>query len=319
MKSQASGQIPPQPTQPQAPPHQPTEADYQALLASVTSEPSTLNSDAMSILPRFSHTSGADLEAHRVPQHVIAFVEQNREHLQRAAQDQNGFRIALTSKNQSHDNRTQISQAPAHQGLARPPQLIPGPQMLQQQLQRQVLAQGPGKPNTLPNSQLFNSPGGPLPRPSTAQSMAGSGMPSIGAQIAGPSSSGGAQGPGAMSVPMHPVAVNGVGAVQVRRPTTEELMAAKRWVEDQKRKAFSRGKSRLLVLLLSNLIPFLPDFDGVAGYPTIPENDIQEYHRNLERLDQVLANIEKYIHVAFAALKKEDVVLRMFTMVSRFG
>ena len=41
----------------------------------------------MSILPRFSHTSGADLEAHRVPQHVIAFVEQNRKQLQRAAQD----------------------------------------------------------------------------------------------------------------------------------------------------------------------------------------------------------------------------------------
>jgi hypothetical protein len=58
------------------------------------------------------------------------------------------------------------------------------------------------------------------------------------------------------------------------------------------------------------------DFDGVAGYPTIPESDIQEYHRNLERLDQVLASMEKYIHVAYAALKKEDVVQRMFTMVS---
>jgi hypothetical protein len=51
----------------------------------------------MSILPRFSNTSGADLEAHRVPQHVIAFVEHNREHLQRAAQDQSGFRVGLTS------------------------------------------------------------------------------------------------------------------------------------------------------------------------------------------------------------------------------
>ncbi|KAH9958569.1 hypothetical protein BC827DRAFT_554734 [Russula dissimulans] len=252
--SQAAGQIPPQPTQPQAQPHQPTESDYQALLDSVTSEPSVMNSEAMSILPRFSHTSGADLEAHRVPQHVIAFVEQNREHLQRTAQDQNGFRIALTSKNQPFDNRPQINQPSALQGLPRPPQLIPGSQGLQH-LQRQVLAQGPGKPTTLPASQLFNPSVGPLARPSTAQSMNASGMTPIGAQIAGPSSSGGAQGPGAMSVPMHPIAINGVGAVQVRRPSNEELNAAKRWVDEQKRKAFSRGKSDLLVLQLSNSFP----------------------------------------------------------------
>ena len=48
----------------------------------------------------------------------------------------------------------------------------------------------------------------------------------------------------------------------------------------------------------------LLDFDGVAGYPTIPEIEIQEYHRNLECLDHVLSNIEKYIHIAFAALGK---------------
>jgi len=30
----------------------------------------------------------------------------------------------------------------------------------------------------------------------------------------------------------------------------------------------------------------------------------------------VLGNIERYIHIAFAALRKEDVVRRMFTMVS---
>jgi hypothetical protein len=59
-------------------------------------------------------------------------------------------------------------------------------------------------------------------------------------------------------------------------------------------------------------------FDGVAAYPTIPESDIQEYHRNLARLDQVLGNIEKYIHIAFAALKKEDVVQKMFLMVSYY-
>jgi hypothetical protein len=71
-------------------------------------------------------------------------------------------------------------------------------------------------------------------------------------------------------------------------------------------------------LFLGFQIPSLfgPEFDGVAGYPTIPKSDILEYHRNLRRLDQTLANIEKYIHVAFAALKKEDVVHRMFTMVS---
>jgi hypothetical protein len=49
---------------------------------------------------------------------------------------------------------------------------------------------------------------------------------------------------------------------------------------------------------------------------SMPESDIQEYQRNLERLDQVLTNIEKYIHFAFAALKKEEVVGRLFKMVS---
>jgi len=65
--------------------------------------------------------------------------------------------------------------------------------------------------------------------------------------------------------------------------------------------------------------PLSLDFDGIAGYPPIPESEIQEYRRNLERLDQVLANIERYIPVAFAALKKEEVVQRMFHMVSSFN
>ncbi|KAI9512951.1 hypothetical protein F5148DRAFT_560177 [Russula earlei] len=309
--SQASGQmpqIPPQPAQTQALPHQPTEADYKALLASITSESSVMNSDAMSILPRFSHTSGADLEAHRVPQNVIAFVEQNREHLQRAAQDQKGFRAGLTStKNQPLDN-TQVNQASAHQALARPPQLIPGNQGLQQ-LPRQASAQGPGKSTTLPPGQPFNTAVGPLSRVSASQSMSASGMPSMGSQIAGSNPNGVAQGQGgAMSVPMNPAAMNSVasgsilpqpaGPMQIRRPTAEEVVAAKRWVDEQKRMAFNR------------------DFDGVAGYPATPESDIQEYHRNLERLDHALANIEKYIHIAFAVLKKEDVVQRMFTMMA---
>jgi hypothetical protein len=62
--------------------------------------------------------------------------------------------------------------------------------------------------------------------------------------------------------------------------------------------------------------PLSLDFDGVAGYPPIPDSETQEYCRNLECLDQVLANIERYIPVAFAASKKEDVVQRMFHMVS---
>jgi hypothetical protein len=62
--------------------------------------------------------------------------------------------------------------------------------------------------------------------------------------------------------------------------------------------------------------PLSLDFDGVAGYPPIPESKTQEYCYNLECLDQVLANIKRYISVAFAALKKEDVVQRMFHMVS---
>jgi hypothetical protein len=57
-------------------------------------------------------------------------------------------------------------------------------------------------------------------------------------------------------------------------------------------------------------------FNGVVDYLPIPESDKQEYYRNLGRLDQVLFNIEKYIHLAFDVMKKEDVVERMFTMVS---
>jgi hypothetical protein len=42
-------------------------------------------------LPRFLHTSGTELEAHRVPPHIVSFVGQHRDHLQLTAQDQNGF------------------------------------------------------------------------------------------------------------------------------------------------------------------------------------------------------------------------------------
>jgi hypothetical protein len=56
-----------------------------------------MNTETMSILPRFAYASGAELEVHHVPQHVITFVEQNRGPLQRAVQDQNGFRAGLVS------------------------------------------------------------------------------------------------------------------------------------------------------------------------------------------------------------------------------
>ncbi|KAH9178374.1 hypothetical protein EDB89DRAFT_1170790 [Lactarius sanguifluus] len=73
-------------------PHPATDADYQALLANIPSSASALTATVMSILPRFSHTSGAELEGHRVPPHIVAFLEQHRDNLQRAAQDQNVFR-----------------------------------------------------------------------------------------------------------------------------------------------------------------------------------------------------------------------------------
>ena len=83
----------------------------------------------MDILPRFSHTSDADLEAHRVLQHVIAFVEQKKERLQRAAQDQSRFRAGITStKNAPLDHRTQANEAPGLQTMVRPVQAIPGHQ-----------------------------------------------------------------------------------------------------------------------------------------------------------------------------------------------
>ncbi|KAH9952434.1 hypothetical protein BC827DRAFT_1387632 [Russula dissimulans] len=81
---------------------------------------------------------------------------------------------------------------------------------------------------------------------------------------------------------------------------TEEFFAPKRWVDEQKRKAFSC-------------------YCDLAGYPTIPECDVQDFHRNLVHLDQILANIEKYIHFSFAALRKEVVVRRMFSMVSEIS
>ncbi|KAH9057856.1 hypothetical protein EDB87DRAFT_975637 [Lactarius vividus] len=87
------------------------------------------------------------------------------------------------------------------------------------------------------------------------------------------------------------------GTIPTRRPTIEELASAKRWVDEQR------------------IIAFNHSFDGVASSP-VPESDIPEYIRNLESLDVVLGNIERYIHIVFAALRKEDVVRRMFAMMA---
>ena len=202
-----------------------------------------MNTEAMGILPRFSHTSGADLEAHHVPPHVIEFVEQHRDHLQRAAQDQNGFRAGLTStKSGPLDNRTQVNHASSLQ-VARPPQFMPGQQQLQQ-LQRQGQVPGPVKPNTLPPGQSFNNVG-----PSTAQSMGASSVPPMGAQITVSNSSGGVQNQGgSMSVSMNAAAMNNFtpGSIQsLRRPTQEELINAKRYVDEKKKVAFSSGEFSL--------------------------------------------------------------------------
>ena len=56
---------------------------------------------------------------------------------------------------------------------------------------------------------------------------------------------------------------------------------------------------------VSNRFPSSPKLrqDGPPSNQS-PESDTQEYRCNLERLDQVLVNIEKYIHFAFAAAEE---------------
>jgi hypothetical protein len=51
------------------------------------------------------------------------------------------------------------------------------------------------------------------------------------------------------------------------------------------------------------------EFDGidVAGF-SVPEVDVPEGGRNLNRLDKVLGSIEQYIHIAFAWVQKDDVI-----------
>jgi hypothetical protein len=295
-------------------PYRPTEADYQALLVSVSPESPVITPGTMSILPRFSDACVAELAAHRVPQHIIAFVEQNRGHLKRAAQGLGRCLAVLTSTENAY-HRTQVNQGSALPTMVYLPQFISGYQE-HQTLQRQTMIQGT---ISLPHVQS-----------STAQPMNVSIVPLRGAQIG--TSSGEAQNyGGVMSEPMNPHGVNSVtsgpfihhsvGPMQMRKPTPEELIVAKRWVDEQKEIAFSRGlSSRLQHSTFLTGFPSSVEFDKVADNPgpTIQECDIQEYRRNLERLNQVLSNIEKYMHIAFAALKKEYVVERLFFMVSWF-
>jgi hypothetical protein len=88
MRNSQPNQVPslhPQPSA-QPPAHEPTEADYQALLANTISESSLMTFEAMSILPRFWNVGHAELEAHGVPQRLIGLIEQNRDQLKLLAQ-----------------------------------------------------------------------------------------------------------------------------------------------------------------------------------------------------------------------------------------
>jgi hypothetical protein len=115
-------QVPPQPPhqhEHQSLVHQPTEADYRALLAIATSELSVMTAETMSVLPRFCDVSGAELEAHHAPEHVIAYIEYNRDHLKWLAQDPR-FRTAFTpteSPQLVHQNGVQ---ATVHSSLGSP-------------------------------------------------------------------------------------------------------------------------------------------------------------------------------------------------------
>ena len=115
-----------------------------------------MKTETMSILPRFSHTSGAELEAHRVPQHVITFVEQGQEHLQRLAQDQNGFRAGLTSTRTHHLITALRSIMLAFKHWLDCNSLFLVTSSLNSCNGRALLKE-PGKPNMLQSAQLFNN------------------------------------------------------------------------------------------------------------------------------------------------------------------
>jgi hypothetical protein len=68
------------------------------------------------------------------------------------------------------------------------------------------------------------------------------------------------------------------------------------------------------VLQSSIFLTGCAELDGVSGY-SVSESDIPEYRQSLDRLDMVLAHIERYIHIAYATLKRDAFVRRMYTMV----
>ena len=76
----------------------------------------------MSVLPRFCDVSGAELEAHHAPEHVIAYIEHNREHLKWLAQDPR-FRTIFTpteSPQLVYQNLRNGVQATVHSSLGSP-------------------------------------------------------------------------------------------------------------------------------------------------------------------------------------------------------
>ena len=62
--------------------YQPTEANYESLLANVISDLSLLTAEVMSTLPQFRSKSCVEFEAHHVLQRVIESVVQNRTYWQ---------------------------------------------------------------------------------------------------------------------------------------------------------------------------------------------------------------------------------------------
>ncbi|KAH9962764.1 hypothetical protein BGW80DRAFT_856953 [Lactifluus volemus] len=70
------------------------------------------------------------------------------------------------------------------------------------------------------------------------------------------------------------------GGVSSRQPTAEELIAARRWIEEQKR------------ILVTDR-----NFDGTAGHSPIRNEDIQD-------------------HIAYATLKNADIVRSLFNMMA---
>ena len=118
---QTSGQAPPQPPQQQqAELLQPTGADLETLLPDIL--PSSLHSDVTRLQPQFSGTPGPELGIECAPQHVVASVEQNGDHLQRSAGGQNAFYadLGICPENAPPVNMAWLSQASGDQGVAHP-------------------------------------------------------------------------------------------------------------------------------------------------------------------------------------------------------